>query len=59
MSGIFRTFASLNNKTIKIMDYEMKKLGNNFPSNDALISMYRTIMGYIKGVGNMFAMTEL
>lgn len=36
----------------------MKKLGYNFPSDDALRCMYRTIMGYIKGVGNMAAMTE-
>jgi hypothetical protein len=41
-----------------IMDYEMKKLGNKFPSDAVLKDIYQTIMSYIKGKGNMFAMTE-
>jgi len=40
------------------MEYQMKKLGNNFPSNAELVQMYKTIMSYIKGEGNIFAMTE-
>ena len=40
------------------MDYEMKKLGNKFPSDEVLKDICRTIMAYIKGKGNMFAMSE-
>ena len=40
------------------MEYQMKKLGNKFPSDAVLKDMYKTIMAYIKGQGNMFAMTE-
>ena len=40
------------------MDYEMKKLGNNFPSNAVLKDMYLTIMRYIKGEGSLLHMTE-
>ena len=40
------------------MEYQMKKLGNKFPSDAVLKDIYKTIMAYIKGQGNMFAMTE-
>ena len=41
------------------MDYEMKKIGSNYPSNAVLKDMYLTIMRYIKGeVKSIFAMTE-
>jgi hypothetical protein len=36
----------------------MKKLGNKFPTNAELKSMFNTIMSYIKGNGSIFAMTE-
>lgn len=36
----------------------MKKIGYNYPSNEVLNDTYKTIMSYIKGVGNMFAMSE-
>ena len=36
----------------------MKKIGSKYPSNAILKEMYQTIMLYIKGKGNMFAMTE-
>jgi len=31
------------------MDYEKKKLGNKFPSNETMLDMFKTIMQYIKG----------
>ena len=40
------------------MEYQMKKLGNKFPSDAVLKDIFKTIMAYIKGQGNMFAMTE-
>ena len=40
------------------MEYQMKKLGYKYPSNETLKDIYRTIMSYIKGEGNIFAMTE-
>ena len=41
------------------MEYQMKKIGTNYPNNDVLRDMYHTIMMYIKGeVKNIFAMTE-
>ena len=44
---------------IRIMEYKMKKICNSkYPSNAVLKETYLTIMSYIKGKGNMFAMTE-
>jgi hypothetical protein len=40
------------------MEYQMKKLGNKFPTDAVLKDTFQIIMSYIKGKGNMFAMTE-
>ena len=40
------------------MEYQMKTIGYNYPSMPVLKDMYNTIMSYIKGKGNMFAMSE-
>jgi len=40
------------------MEYKMKELGHKYPSQNELTNMYKTIMSYIKGKGNIFAMTE-
>lgn len=40
------------------MEYQMKKLGNKFPSDAVLKDIFKTIMAYIKGQGNMLVMTE-
>jgi hypothetical protein len=36
------------------MDYKMKKLGDKYPNHCVLADMYKTIMRYIQGGGDIF-----
>ena len=40
------------------MEYQMKKLGNKFPSNAELTNIRDVLFSYIKGQGTMLSMTE-